>query len=148
MAKGFDVVIFERNYYLENDDTWDEDAEIKEQRKAYDAWFSPNAAKARSKALYREDALAELKDGHWKKPYFLKAVSEFIAHARRERAVIKVVVNEVYKKATIEINTMLLGFCDDEFEQLVKKYACEPFIGVDGGRFFCRLVFDLNREEA
>lgn len=146
MAKGFDVIIFERNYFLEDDDTWDEDAELQEQREAYDAWFSPSGAKARSKALYREDVLLELKDGHWKKPYFMTAVSEFIEHARRKKASIKVVVNELYKKATIEIVGMLLSCCDEDFEKMVKKYTCQSFIGIEDRRLVCRVVFDLSRE--
>ena len=153
MAKGFDVVIFEKNYSLcfedEQDelDERDEGDEIREHQKEYYTWFSPNAAKARSKALYREDVLLELKDGHWKKPIFLEAVSTFIAYAKRERKFIRVTVNELYKRGTVEIFGIVLSFCDENFERIIEKYACESFVGIEDRQLTCRVVFDLSREE-
>ena len=150
VAKGFDVVIFEKNYSLCFEDEQgelDERDEIREHQKEYYTWFSPSAARARSKALYREDALLELKDGHWKKPIFLEAVSAFNAYAKREEKFIRVTVNELYKKGTIEITGIVLGCCDEAFEKLLEKYACEPFVGVEDRQLICRVVFDLSREE-
>lgn len=150
MAKGFDVVIFEKNYSLCFEDEQgelDERDEIREHQKEYYTWFSPSAAKARSKALYREDALLELKDGHWKKPIFLAAVAAFIAYAKRERIFIRVTVNELYKRGKIEIVGIGLGFCDEDFEKIIEKYACEPFVGIEDQELTCRVVFDLSREE-
>ena len=70
VAKGFDVLILEKDYIFASRNEWNEEAEIEEQKKEYCSWFSPNAAKARSNSLYREDVLRELRDGHWKKPVF------------------------------------------------------------------------------
>lgn len=147
VPKGFDVVIFEKNYSMFLENKQDEMDEIREHQKEYYTWFSPNGAKARSKALYREDVLLELKDGYWKKPIFLEAVAAFIAYAKRERIFIRVTVNELYKRGKIEIIGIGLGFCDEDFEKIIEKYACEPFVGIEDQELTCRVVFDLSREE-
>ncbi len=140
-----DVVIFERDYKPFNNKWWDEDAEIRAQRKQYLAYFSPYAAREREKELYREEVLQRLKENIQKTPVFLKAISIFNEYAKNEHGSIKAYVNETNMKATIEIISFFLFDDDEKVSAFLKEQKSLPVLSYEGSRrFVYRITFDLN----
>lgn len=140
-----DVVIFEKNHLPFDNPEWDENAEIRAQRKQYQAWFSPYAAREREKELYREEVLQRLKNNIQKTPVFLKAITIFNEYAKNERGSIKVYVNETNMKATIEVISFFLFGDDEKVTAFLEEQKCLPVISYEGTRrFVYRITFDLS----
>lgn len=140
-----DVVIFEKNYLPFDNPEWDEKAEIRAQRKQYQSWFSPYAAREREKELYREEVLQRLKENIQKTSVFLKAISIFDEYAQKEHGVIKAYVNETNMKATIEVISFFLFGDDEKVTAFLKEQKRLPVISYEGSRRFAyRITFDLS----